>query len=71
MMTVKIHISEWLGKKKMTQRELAERTGIRAATISALYHEKIKRIDVEHIAKLCEVFECQPGDLITYTKEEK
>jgi putative transcriptional regulator len=63
---VKIHISDWLGKKKMTQKELSELTGIRAATISAYYHETIKRIEVEHIKKLCEVFSCQPGDLFTY-----
>lgn len=67
-MTLKINVSEWLGKKKMTQKQLAEKTGIRPATISAMYHETVKRIDIEHIEKLCEVFECQPGDLFTYEK---
>jgi putative transcriptional regulator len=65
-MKLKIHVSEWLGKKKMTQRELAELTGIRPATISAMYHETIKRIEVEQIEKLCDAFQCQPGDLFTY-----
>lgn len=65
-MPLEIHVSEWLGKKKMTQKQLSEATGIRPATISALYHENVKRIDIEHIEKMCEVFECQPGDLFTY-----
>lgn len=69
-MAIKFLISDWLGKKKMTQKELSDLTGIRPATISALYHDKTKRIEVEHLDKLCEVFNCQPGDLVEYVKEE-
>lgn len=67
-MKLKINVSEWLGKKKMTQKQLSELTGIRPATVSALYHETIKRIEIEHIEKLCEAFDCEPGDLFTYKK---
>lgn len=67
-MKLKIHVSDLLGKHKMTQKELATRTGIRPATISALYHETAKRIELEHIVKLCEAFNCQPGDLFTIEK---
>lgn len=63
-MTVRFLISDWLGKKKMTQKELSDRTGIRPATISALYHDKAKRIELEQLDKICDVFECQPGDLM-------
>jgi len=66
---IRIHVSEWLGKRKMTQKELAELTGIRPATISALYHEKTKRIEIEHIERICDVFDCEPGDLITREKK--
>jgi len=65
-MGIKFLVSDWLGKKKMTQKELSDLTGIRPATISALYHDKIKRIEVEQLEKLCSVFECQPGDLMTF-----
>jgi putative transcriptional regulator len=65
-MAIKIKVSDLLGKYKMTQKELSDRTGIRPATISALYHETIKRIEIEHIEKLCEVFNCQPGDILSY-----
>ncbi|MBY0124508.1 helix-turn-helix transcriptional regulator [Bacillus sp. S/N-304-OC-R1] len=67
-MKLRIHVSELLGKKKWTQKDLSEKTGIRPATISALYHETVKRIEIEHIVALCEAFECQPGDLFTYEK---
>lgn len=65
-MGVKIKVSDLLGKHKMTQKELADKTGIRPATISSLYHETIKRVEIEQIAKLCEVFDCQPGDIFSY-----
>lgn len=70
-MSIKIHVSDWLGKMKMSQKELSEKTGIRPATISAYYHETVKRIEVDHMEKMCEVFDCQPGDLFTHKKEEE
>ncbi|KMJ56441.1 hypothetical protein AB685_21890 [Bacillus sp. LL01] len=69
-MTIRIHISELLGKRKMTQKQLADLTDIRPATVSALYHETVKRIEVEQINRLCEVLECQPGDLMTFIPKE-
>ncbi|QHJ69221.1 helix-turn-helix domain-containing protein [Planococcus halotolerans] len=70
-MGFEIKVAELLGKNKMSQKELAEKTGIRPATISALFHEKIKRIDIDHIVALCNVFNCQPGDIFVYTEDEK
>jgi putative transcriptional regulator len=68
---IRFRISELLGKHKMTQKDLAEKTGIRPATVSALYHDKIKRLEVEHIESLCRVFNCQPGDLMEYIPDKK
>jgi putative transcriptional regulator len=70
-MTLRIHVSDWLGKMKMTQKELADLTDIRPATISAMYHETIKRIEIDQIEALCRVFECQPGDIFTYERKEE
>lgn len=61
---IRIKVSEWLGKKKMTQKQLSKITDIRAATISAMYHETIKRIEIDHIDRLCDAFDCTPGELI-------
>lgn len=53
----------------MTQKELSRRTGIRPGTISALYHETTKRIEICHIDKLCAALDCSPGELFDYVKE--
>ncbi|MGP4107928.1 helix-turn-helix domain-containing protein [Virgibacillus sp. L01] len=70
-MTVKLRLSELLGIHKMSQKELAQKTGIRPATISAIYHEQLKRIDIDHINSLCKVLNCEPGDLIVYIDDDK
>lgn len=70
-MAIKIHVSEWLGKKKWTQKQLSDETGIRPATISALYHEDIKRIEIDQINALCKAFDCNPGDIMTYIPDDE
>jgi putative transcriptional regulator len=61
---VKLRVSDLLGKYKMTQKELSDKTGIRPATISAYYNETAKHIVLEHIDKLCEAFNCDVTDLL-------
>jgi putative transcriptional regulator len=70
-MSIKINLSEMLGKHKMTQKAFSEKTGIRPATVSMMYHETIKRLELAHLDATCRVFGCQPGDLLRYVTEEK
>lgn len=67
---IKIKVSNLLGEHKMTMKQLSERTGIRPTTISDLYHERTKRIQIDHIEKLCKVFNCQVGDIFECQEEE-
>ena len=66
---IKINVSELMGRHKMSQKELAELTGIRPATISALYHEEIKRIEIAQINSLCTALKCTPGELFTFVED--
>ena len=50
---IKIKISDLLGKNKMTQSSLAQQANIRPATVSKMYYEEIKRIDVKHFNNIC------------------
>lgn len=65
---VKIKVSDLLGKHKMTQKELSDRTGIRPATISAYYNETAKHIVLEHLEKICAVFNCDINDVLEVIK---
>ncbi len=63
---IKINLSRVLGEKRITQKELSEKTNIRRATINAYYHEYIKRINISDLDEMCKFLECKLDDLITY-----
>lgn len=67
---IKFKVKVWLAMRDMTQKELAERTGIRSPTISAICTGTIKHLPVEALDKICTVLDCQPGDLIEFVKPE-
>ena len=50
--------------RKVKGRELAAKIGITVQNLSLLKSGKVKGVRFETLAKLCEVLECQPGDLL-------
>jgi len=63
---IKIKLSDLLGKHKMTQTSLANLTKIRPATISKMYYEEVKRLDIDQLNRICGVFQCEISDLLEY-----
>ena len=61
-----VNVDVMLAKRKMSVTELSERVGITMANISILKNGKAKAIKFSTLAKLCEVLECQPGDILEY-----
>lgn len=61
---IKFKVKIMLAMREMTQKELAERTGIRPPTISAICLGTIKHIPVDVLDRMCDVLNCQPGDLV-------
>ena len=59
-----------LAIREMTQKELAEKTGIRPPTVSAICNGSILRLPIDALDKICEVLDCQPADLMEYVEEE-
>ena len=55
-----------LARRKMRSKELAERIGFTEANISLLKSGKVKGVRFETLEKICEVLQCQPGDLLEY-----
>lgn len=64
---IKFTLKVQLAMKEMSQKELAEATGIRPSTISAICNNKIKHLPAEAIDKICNELECSPEDFITYS----
>ncbi len=65
-----IRIDVMLAKRKMSVTELTERVGLTMANISLLKNGKVKAIKLSTLEKICEVLECQPGDILEYVEED-
>ncbi|QBF33701.1 helix-turn-helix transcriptional regulator [Thalassococcus sp. S3] len=63
-MEVVVRLDVMLALRKMRSRELAEKVGITEQNISLLKSGKVKGIRFQTLARICEVLECQPGDLL-------
>ena len=62
------NIDVMLAKRKMSLTELSERVGITLANMSILKTGKAKAIKISTLLKLCEILDCQVGDLLEYRK---
>ena len=68
---IKIKLSDLLGKHKMTQKTLSNMTNIRPATISKMYYEEVKRIDIKQLNNICKAFNCEISELLEYIPDDK
>ena len=66
---IKFKVKVMLAMREMTQKELAERTGIRPPTISAICTGTVKHLPVDALDKICNVLQCQPADIMEYIEE--
>jgi len=69
-MPIIINLDVMLAKRKMRSNELAEKVGITTANLSILKTGKAKAIRFSTLETICEVLDCQPGDIMEYIKEE-
>src|SRR5579883_1794928 len=70
--TVKLRTPELRAKQnRMSQSELAKRAGLSTTTVSNLESGRLKRIELETIAKLCLALSCTPSDLFEISGQEE
>ncbi|HEY8482933.1 MAG TPA: helix-turn-helix transcriptional regulator [Spirillospora sp.] len=65
---IKVHLDRILAERGMTLAELAERVGVTVVNLSILKNDRAKAIRFSTLSALCRELDCQPGDLLTYTK---
>ncbi|NGX46698.1 MAG: hypothetical protein K1000chlam3_00059 [Chlamydiae bacterium] len=65
-MPIEIQLDLLLVKKKRKSKEVAEAIGITEQNLSILKTGKAKAIRFSTLEALCQILECQPGDLLTY-----
>ncbi|RLD20770.1 MAG: transcriptional regulator [Bacteroidetes bacterium] len=68
-MAIIVNLDVMLATRKMSLTELSERVGITMANLSILKKEKAKAIRFSTLEAICQVLECQPGDILEYRDE--
>ncbi|QGU04439.1 helix-turn-helix domain-containing protein [Corynebacterium comes] len=68
-MAIIVDIDVMLARRKMGVGELAEQVGITPANLSVLKNGRAKAVRFTTLAALCEVLDCQPGDLLRYSPD--
>jgi putative transcriptional regulator len=65
-MPILVNLDVMLAKRKMRSNELAERIGITTANLSILKTGKAKAVRFSTLEMICEILECQPGDIMEF-----
>jgi putative transcriptional regulator len=68
-MPIIINLDVMLAKRKMRSNELADKVGITTANLSILKTGKAKAIRFSTLEAICEILECQPGDIMEFVEE--
>lgn len=67
-MPIIINLDVMLARRKMRSNELADRVGITTANLSILKTGKAKAVRFSTLEAICQVLECQPGDIMEYVE---
>ncbi|WP_026150567.1 helix-turn-helix domain-containing protein [Streptomyces prunicolor] len=68
-MPIAVDIDVMPARRKMSVGELADRVGITPANLAVLKNGRAKAVRFATLAALCEVLECQPGDLLRWESD--
>lgn len=68
-MAVIVNLDVMLATRKMSLTELSGRVGITMSNLSILKKGKAKAIRFSTLNAICEVLECQPGDILEFKPE--
>ena len=68
-MPIVVNLDLMLIKRKMSLTELSEKVGVTIANLSILKQSKAKAIRFSTLEAICQVLDCQPGDILEYVDD--
>ncbi|MDO4429631.1 MAG: helix-turn-helix transcriptional regulator [Atopobiaceae bacterium] len=69
-MPIVLHIDDLARSRGCTVQEMADAIGISRVNMSKLKNGNVRALRFSTLESICEFFDCQPGDVIEYVKEE-
>ncbi|SHJ64897.1 putative transcriptional regulator [Dethiosulfatibacter aminovorans DSM 17477] len=70
-MKIIVNLDVMMAKRKIGLSDLAEKVGITNANLSILKNNKAKAIRFSTLEAICRELDCQPGDILEFSKEEE
>lgn len=70
-MAIIVNLDVMLARRKMRSRDLAQQIGLAEQNVSLLKSGKVKGVRFDTLEKICEILDCQPGDILEYRPDEK
>ena len=68
-MPIILRLDRVMADRKMSLNELSERVGVANVNLSKLKNGKVSAIRFSTLEAICDVLDCQPGDILEYKKE--
>ena len=68
-MAIILKLDRMMAKRKISLNELSEKVGVANVNLSRIKTGKISAIRFSTLDALCEILDCQPGDILEYQKE--
>lgn len=65
-MPIVVNLDVMMAKRKMSLNELSEKVELTLSNLSILKTGKAKAIRFSTLEAICQVLECQPGDILEY-----
>ncbi len=70
-MPIIVNLDVMMAKRKISSGDLAKKIEITPANLSILKTGKAKAIRFSTLEKICEVLDCQPGDILEFKGDEE
>ncbi len=68
-MAIVVNLDVVMAKRKMSLNELSDKVGLTLSNLSILKTGKAKAIRFSTLETICNVLECQPGDILEYVDD--
>ena len=69
-MPIILRLDRVMADRKMSLNELSEKVGVANVNLSKLKNGKVSAIRFSTLEAICDVLDCQPGDILEYKREE-
>jgi putative transcriptional regulator len=70
-MAIVVNLDVVMAKRKMSLNDLSAKVGLTLSNLSILKTGKAKAIRFSTLETICNVLECQPGDILEYVNDEQ